>query len=124
MTASTPMTWTSSQPSTRRTSRCTSRGALSRRPTSTVTIKDTEVLITAFPDIHVDNDPYRATFGGGDWTCAMSLMRGSHTGPLPSPGGQVIPPTGKSFEVNFATMCRWDKNDKIAEEYVMRDAPR
>jgi hypothetical protein len=84
---------------------------------------DTEALIEAFPDITVDNNPYRTTFGGGDWTCAMSLMRGTHTGPLRTPGGQVIEPTGKSFAVNFATMCRWDDNGKIAEEYVMWDAP-
>lgn len=81
---------------------------------------DCEGLWSAFSDIQVESDPYHVTFGGGDWTCAISMTRGTHTGPLPGPGGVMIPPTNKTFRVNFATMCRW-RDGKIIQEHVFWD---
>jgi hypothetical protein len=30
------------------------------------------------------------------------------TGPMQGPDGKQIPPTGKSFEVDFCTVAKWD----------------
>ena len=41
------------------------------------------------------------------------------TGPMQGPDGE-IPPTGKSFEVDFCTVARWD-NGQIVEENLFYD---
>jgi ketosteroid isomerase-like protein len=47
-------------------------------------------------------------------------MTGTFTGPLELPDGIRIEPTGKSFEVSFATIARW-RAGKIVEEYLKYD---
>ena len=42
------------------------------------------------------------------------------TGPMQGPDGKEIPPTGKSFEVEFCTGARWD-NEQIVEENLFYD---
>jgi hypothetical protein len=37
------------------------------------------------------------------------------------PGGSVIAPTGKAFDLNFATTARWD-GDLLIEEFVLWDS--
>ncbi len=41
-------------------------------------------------------------------------------GPMKGPDGKKIPPTGKSFEVDFCTVARWDKG-QIVEENLFYD---
>jgi hypothetical protein len=36
------------------------------------------------------------------------------------PDGKEIPPTGRSFEVDFCTVARWDR-DQIVEENLFYD---
>jgi hypothetical protein len=42
------------------------------------------------------------------------------TGPMKGPDGNEIPPTGKSFEVDFYTVAHWDEG-QIVEENLMYD---
>ena len=42
------------------------------------------------------------------------------TGPMVLADGTEIPPTGKSFEVDFCTVARWD-NGQIVEENLFYD---
>ena len=51
-------------------------------------------LVTAFPDLHGRKE---RSFGHGDWVSAEFTMTGTHKGPLPGPGGQMIPATNKPF---------------------------
>lgn len=74
----------------------------------------------AFPDQHVGNRPYKVLFGGGEWTCSIARLTGTMTGPMQSPDGKEIAPTGKSFDVDFCTVARW-VDGKIAEENLMYD---
>jgi hypothetical protein len=39
---------------------------------------------------------------------------------MPGPGGNEIPPVGKSFEVDLSTVARWD-NGQIVEEQLFFD---
>jgi ketosteroid isomerase-like protein len=41
-------------------------------------------------------------------------------GPMKGPDGKDIPPTGKSFEVDFCTVARWE-NGEIVEENLFYD---
>jgi ketosteroid isomerase-like protein len=74
----------------------------------------------AFPDQHVGNRPYKVLFASGDWTCSIARFTGTMTGPLKGSDGQEIPPTGKSFDVEFCTVARWDKG-RIVEENLFYD---
>jgi ketosteroid isomerase-like protein len=77
-------------------------------------------LFKAFPDQHLDHRPYKVFFASGDWTCSIARFRGTMTGPMKGPDGKEIPPTGKSFDVDFYTVARWD-NGQIVEENLMYD---
>jgi ketosteroid isomerase-like protein len=73
-----------------------------------------------FPDQHLENRPYKVLFASGDWTCSIARFRGTMTGPMMGPGGREILPTGKSFDVDFCTVARWD-NGQIVEENLFYD---
>lgn len=74
----------------------------------------------AFPDQHLDNHPYKVLIADGDWTCSVARFTGTMTGPMKGPDGKEIPPTGKSFEVDFCTVARWHDN-QIVEENLFYD---
>jgi hypothetical protein len=73
-----------------------------------------------FPDQHLDNRPYRIFFASGDYTCSVARFTGTMTGPMTGPDGTEIPPTGKSFEVDFYTVAQWH-DGQIVEENLMYD---
>lgn len=73
-----------------------------------------------FPDQHLDNRPYKVFFASGDWTCSIARFRGTMKGPMKGPDGKEIPPTNKSFDVDFCTVARWD-NGQIVEENLFYD---
>jgi predicted ester cyclase len=72
-----------------------------------------------FPDNHIVNNPYKILFGEGDWTCTVADFTGTMKGPMKS-GEKVIPPTNKSFKVEFCTVAHW-KNSEISEERLFYD---
>jgi len=73
-----------------------------------------------FPDQRVHNRPYKMLIASGDWTCSIAQFTGTMKGPMKGPDGREIPPTGKSFEVDFCTVARWD-NGQIVEENLFYD---
>ena len=74
----------------------------------------------AFPDQHLVNRPYRVFFASGDWTCSVARFTGTMKGPLRGADGKDIPPTGKSFDVDFCTVAKWD-HGQIVEENLFYD---
>ena len=93
------------------------------QPNPTVGIEDHAAESIAFwktfPDQKLDNRPYRVFFASGDWTCSIAPFRGTMEGPMKM-GDKVIPPTGKSFEVDFYTIAKWD-DGQIVEENPLYD---
>jgi ketosteroid isomerase-like protein len=73
-----------------------------------------------FPDNKVHNRPYKMFFASGEWTCSIARFTETMKGPMIGPGGTEIPPIGKSFEVDFGTVARWD-NGEIVEENLSYD---
>jgi ketosteroid isomerase-like protein len=80
-----------------------------------------KAMFGTFPDCHVDNDPYPIQFGSGDWTTVITRTKGTFTGKMVLPGGKVIAPTGKAFELDFTTTAKWD-GDLLIEEFVFWDS--
>jgi ketosteroid isomerase-like protein len=73
-----------------------------------------------FPDQKVHNRPYKTFFASGDWTCSIARFTGTMKGPMKGPDGREIPPTNKSFDVDFCTVARWD-DGQIVEENLFYD---
>jgi ketosteroid isomerase-like protein len=73
-----------------------------------------------FSDNHVGNDPYKVLFGQGEWTCSVARFTGTMKGPMKRPDGTTIPPTNKSFDVEFCTVAHW-QNGQIVEERLFYD---
>jgi hypothetical protein len=80
-----------------------------------------EQMIHIFPDVRVDNDPYPIQFGSDDWITVITRATGTFTGEMILPDGNVIAPTGKAFDLNFATTAKWE-GDMMIEEYVFWDS--
>jgi ketosteroid isomerase-like protein len=70
-------------------------------------------FLRSFPDMHVDT-PYPVRFGSGDWITVVTHATGTFTGEMTLPDGNVIPPTGKAFDVEFGQTTKWDGDRLIA----------
>ena len=79
-----------------------------------------EAFFRMFPDVHVENDPYPIQFGSGDWITVMSRTTGTFTGESVLPDGNVIPPTGKAFDLDFGQIVKWD-GDLVVEIFAFWD---
>jgi ketosteroid isomerase-like protein len=80
-----------------------------------------EGMFRIFPDVHVNNAPYPVQFGSGDWITVITRATGTFTGEMILPDGNVIAPTGKAFDLDFATTAKWD-GDLLIEEFVLWDS--
>jgi SnoaL-like polyketide cyclase len=78
-------------------------------------------FFSIFPDVHVANDPYPIQFGAGDWITVITRVTGTFTGRMSLPDGTVIPPTGKSFDVEFVQTVKWD-GDRVIQIGAFWDA--
>jgi hypothetical protein len=70
-------------------------------------------MLRIFPDMHVNSDPYPIQFGGDDWITVVTRSTGTFSGEMAQPDGTVIPPTGKSFDVEFGQTTKWDGDQII-----------
>ena len=68
-------------------------------------------LVRMFPDVRV-HTPYPIQFGGDDWITVVTNATGTFTGEMTLPDGNVIPPTGKAFDLEFAQTSKW-KGDQL-----------
>lgn len=80
-----------------------------------------QAMFRAFPDVRVVNDPYPVQFGDGKWITVVTRTTGTFTGEMELPDGNVLPGTGRSFDLDFATTARWE-DDVLVEEYVFWDS--
>ena len=71
-------------------------------------------MVRIFPDVRVHNDPYPVQFGSGDWITVITRTTGTFTGEMVLPGGTVVPPTGKAFDLDFGQTSKWQGDQLIA----------
>jgi hypothetical protein len=69
-------------------------------------------LVRMFPDIRV-HTPYSIQFGEGDWITVVTNVTGTFTEEMTLSDGTVVPPTGKSFDVEFAQTSKWQGDELI-----------
>jgi hypothetical protein len=63
-------------------------------------------LVRMFPDVRV-HTPYPIQFGGDNWITVITNASGTFTGEMTLPDGNVIPPTGMAFDLEFAQTSKW-----------------
>src|SRR5690349_17014303 len=63
-------------------------------------------LVRMFPDVRV-HTPYPIQFGDDDWITVVTNATGTFTGEMTLPDGNVVPPTGKAFDLEFAQTSKW-----------------
>ena len=66
-------------------------------------------FLTAMPDASTE---LTLVVDGGDWVATEHTGRGTHTGPFPTPEGE-IPPSGRSVELRFGEFFQL-RDGKIA----------
>jgi len=71
------------------------------------------IMRTTFPDFNLTNDEIIVM---GDKTVIRWTWIGTHTGPLQTTEGELLPPTGKKVRVSGVTISR-RVNEKIVEEW-------
>ena len=74
--------------------------------------KDIVDFMTAFPDLNAALGP---VIGKGDICAVEGTFRGTHSGPLATPSGDIAP-TGRPFVFNGAGFYRLDAQGRILEE--------
>jgi SnoaL-like polyketide cyclase len=74
-----------------------------------------------FPDNHLINHPYKIFLAAGNNTCSVADFSGTMKGPMKTAQGGLIPPTGKSFHVEFCTVATWNDKGEIIEERLFYD---
>jgi steroid delta-isomerase-like uncharacterized protein len=79
--------------------------------------KDFAEFVRAFPDVQ---QTANSVMEQGDVVAAEFTVRGTHTGPLATPEGE-IPATGREVELRGASFARLNADGKISEEHRYYD---
>ena len=74
-------------------------------------IDDMKWFFVWAPDTHVEQHIVR--FGQGKWTGAVGILKGTFTGPMPTPDGKTVEPNGNAYEITFATIAHWTDEGKM-----------
>lgn len=69
------------------------------------------------PNTSIQEHPVRIC--SGDYTAVTGVMTGTFSAPMPTPTG-TIPPTGRSFRLDMATLARWE-GDRMVHEWLFWD---
>src|SRR5947208_7453628 len=69
-------------------------------------------LFRMFADIR-RHTPYPNQFGDGYWITVFTNATGTLTGEMTLPDGNVIAPTGKAFDLEFAQTSKWAGDELI-----------
>jgi steroid delta-isomerase-like uncharacterized protein len=77
----------------------------------------TQGFIDAFPDLHFE---MTNRIADGDFVVINWVSTGTHKGPLRTPSGNAIPPTGRSGTVPGSTTYEF-KNGKITHAWIYWD---
>lgn len=81
-------------------------------------IEDLKAMFVYAPDTRIKEHPIK--IAQGEWTAVVGVMEGTFTKPMPIGGGKTIPPTGKAFKLQMATIGHW-KDGVMDSEYLFWD---
>jgi SnoaL-like polyketide cyclase len=82
-------------------------------------IADLAALFVWAPDTRINVHPLR--IAKNELTAVTGVMQGTFTRPMPDGKGGFIPPTGKKYAINMATVGLWNKRGTMDEEFLFWD---
>lgn len=85
--------------------------------TQAQSMANTQGFLDAFPDLHFE---LRHKIAQGEFVVVNWVATGTHTGPLPTPRGDTLPPTNKKAAVPGSTTYQF-KNGKVFRNWVHWD---
>ena len=74
-------------------------------------------IMSPFPDGVVE---VQRSFGQGDWACLEVLFTGTHTEPMPGPGGSEIPATNRAVKLPYCMVMKF-RDGLVSELYEYYD---
>lgn len=77
-------------------------------------VADLQALFVWAPDTRILEHPLR--LATNELTAVTGVMRGTFTQPMPDGQGGRIPPTGKPYAINMATVGIWNRRQKFMDE--------
>lgn len=102
-----------------------SKNIIVHYPDGTVTnglpehIERSKKIFAFAPD--TENPIHHVRIGQGQYTAVTGVWRGTFTKPFMMGNGKVIPPTGKKFSIEMATVARWNEQGTMDEEWLFYD---
>lgn len=82
-------------------------------------IEDLKAMFVWAPDTRIHSHPLRVA--KNELTAVTGVMQGTFTRPMPDGKGGSIPPTGKKYSINMATVGIWNRNGTMDEEFLFWD---
>ncbi|MDQ1749006.1 MAG: hypothetical protein QOE71_62 [Pseudonocardiales bacterium] len=82
-------------------------------------IADLAALFAWAPDTRILEHPLRVA--KDNLTAVTGVMRGTFTRPMADGKGGHIPPTGKAYAINMATVGIWNRSGVMDEEFLFWD---
>jgi hypothetical protein len=82
-------------------------------------IADLAALFAWAPDTRILQHPIRVA--KDNLTAVTGVMRGTFTRPMADGKGGYIPPTGKAYAINMATVGIWNRSGVMDEEFLFWD---
>jgi len=68
-----------------------------------------------------ENPIHHVRIGQGQYTAVTGVWRGTFTKPFVMGNGKVVQPTGKKFNIEMATVARWNAEGTMDEEWLFYD---
>ena len=81
-------------------------------------IEDLKAMFVWAPDTRIKEHPVK--IAQGPWTAVIDVMEETFTQPMPAGEGKSIPPTGKVYKIQMATIGHW-KDGVMDEECLFWD---
>jgi hypothetical protein len=82
-------------------------------------IEDLKAMFVWAPDTRIKEHPVK--LGQKDWTAVIGVIEGTFSQPMPIGDGKTIPPTGKAYKLQMATIGHWGADGTMSEEYLFWD---
>lgn len=82
-------------------------------------IERSKKIFAFAPD--TENPIHHVRIGQGNYTAVTGVWRGTFTKPMVLANGTVIQPTSKRFEIEMATIGRWNEKGTMDEEWLFYD---
>lgn len=82
-------------------------------------VEDLKAMFVWAPDTRIKEHPVK--IARGQWTAVIGVIEGTFSQPMPLGEGKSLPPTGKAYKLQMATIGHWNSDGVMDEEYLFWD---